>query len=192
LLALLGEGPKYGYQLRSEFEERTGGSWPLNIGQVYTTLGRLERDGLVEPAAPADAGEENSGQQVYAITVAGLAEMQGWFASPVPRVVPARDELAIKVALAVALPEVDPREVLQRQRVASMATLQSLTRSKRDPVPAGAAGLALTLILERSLYEAEAELRWLDHCEAVLMRAGAAQNGAPTPNSDSPVQEDQR
>ncbi|MDH4147522.1 MAG: PadR family transcriptional regulator, partial [Acidimicrobiia bacterium] len=49
LLALLSEGPKYGAQLRTEFEERTGATWPLNVGQVYTTLSRLERDGLVVP-----------------------------------------------------------------------------------------------------------------------------------------------
>jgi DNA-binding PadR family transcriptional regulator len=48
LLALLSEGPKYGLQLREEFEARTGDVWPLNVGQVYTTLQRLERDGLVE------------------------------------------------------------------------------------------------------------------------------------------------
>jgi DNA-binding PadR family transcriptional regulator len=44
LLALLSEGPKYGLQLREEFEARTGEVWPLNVGQVYTTLQRLERD----------------------------------------------------------------------------------------------------------------------------------------------------
>ncbi len=50
LLALLEEGPRYGYQLRSEFEHRTAAAWPLNVGQVYSTLARLERDGLVTPA----------------------------------------------------------------------------------------------------------------------------------------------
>jgi len=45
LLALLGEGPKHGFRLRQEFEERTGDFWPLNAGQVYTTLQRLGRAG---------------------------------------------------------------------------------------------------------------------------------------------------
>jgi len=58
LLALLSEGPKYGLQLRHEFEERTGEVWPLNVGQVYTTLQRLERDGLVESDDDAAEGEE--------------------------------------------------------------------------------------------------------------------------------------
>ena len=65
LLALLSEGPKYGLQLRQEFEARTGEVWPLNVGQVYTTLQRLERDGLVE-AEEADDGP----QQGYSITAA--------------------------------------------------------------------------------------------------------------------------
>ena len=55
LLALLERGPMYGYQLRAEFEASTGATWPLNVGQVYTTLSRLERDGLVEPVGEADA-----------------------------------------------------------------------------------------------------------------------------------------
>ena len=63
LLALLEQGPMYGYQLRAEFEARTGATWPLNVGQVYTTLGRLERDGLVEPA-----GDDGDGHAVYRIT----------------------------------------------------------------------------------------------------------------------------
>ena len=56
LLALLSEGPKYGLQLRHEFEERTGEVWPLNVGQVYTTLQRLERDGLIESDGDGEAG----------------------------------------------------------------------------------------------------------------------------------------
>ena len=63
LLALLERGARYGYQLRAEFEEATGGTWPLNIGQVYTTLSRLERDGLVR-ALP----ESDGGQRPYEIT----------------------------------------------------------------------------------------------------------------------------
>ncbi len=70
LLALLERGPMYGYQLRTEFEESTGGTWPLNIGQVYTTLGRLERDELVRPLP-----EHDGGQRSYEITDAGRAEL---------------------------------------------------------------------------------------------------------------------
>src|SRR5271169_1624074 len=78
LLALLSEGPKYGLQLREEFEARTGEVWPLNVGQVYTTLQRLERDGLVESDGSADEGPQKS----YKITEAGDAELADWLRTP--------------------------------------------------------------------------------------------------------------
>ena len=90
LLALLQDQPRYGYQLRAEFEARTGATWPLNIGQVYTTLDRLERDALV-----ARDGDDGNGHVVYSITAAGRAEIREWFAAPVERNNPPRNELAI-------------------------------------------------------------------------------------------------
>src|SRR4051794_29177789 len=78
LLALLSRGPRYGYQLRVEFEASTGATWPLNIGQVYTTLARMERDGLVEPG-----GADEQGRAVYTVTEAGRAELGRWFSTPV-------------------------------------------------------------------------------------------------------------
>jgi len=163
LLALLERGPMYGYQLRVAFEESTGGTWPLNIGQVYTTLSRLERDGLVNPLPENDAG-----QRPYAITDAGRADLAAWFATPVSRGDRPRDELAIKLALALTTPDVDVREVVQTQRGATMRSLQEFTRLK-----AGAdkpADLSWLLVLDAMIFQAEAEVRWLDHCEASLAR----------------------
>jgi DNA-binding PadR family transcriptional regulator len=159
LLALLAEGPSYGYQLRTRLESRTGGTWPLNVGQVYTTLSRLERDGLV---AAGQDGEP--GQSTYRITDAGRATVTDWFASPVERSAPARNELAIKLALAVGSPTADVRQVVRVQRSATVRAMQELTRLK-----AGAdadADLAGTLVLDALVFQAEAEIRWLDHCEA--------------------------
>ena len=102
LLALLEERPRYGYELRQEFESRTGSTWPLNVGQVYTTLARLERDGLVEPDHTDDEGHV-----YYRITDDGRADVREWFARPVARENQRRDELAIKLALAITLPGVD-------------------------------------------------------------------------------------
>jgi DNA-binding PadR family transcriptional regulator len=163
LLALLEQGPMYGYQLRAEFESRTGATWPLNVGQVYTTVARLERDGLV--AAEGDDGE---GHVVYAITASGREEVRAWFETPVSRTTPPRDELAIKLALAVAVPGVDVRAVVQRQRTATVRALQDYTRLKQEP-----GELAWSLVLESLIFAAEAEVRWLDHCEARLARAAA-------------------
>ncbi len=170
LLALLERGPMYGYQLRAEFEASTGSTWPLNIGQVYTTLSRLERDGLVE------AGDEADGRVTYRITEAGRAEVAQWFSTPVNGESRPRDELAIKLAMALTTPGVDAHRVIQTQRTGTLRSLQDLTRLKaRADEVADAAWL---LVLESMIFKAEAEVRWLDHCE---VRITAAPLPAPTP-----------
>ncbi|TQK68437.1 MULTISPECIES: PadR family transcriptional regulator [unclassified Nocardioides] len=169
LLALLEQQPMYGYQLRAEFEQRTGTTWPLNVGQVYTTLTRLERDGL----ALAD-GEDGEGHVIYRITDAGRGEVATWFTTPVARTQPPRDELAIKLALAVTVPGVDVGTVIQQQRSATMAALQDYTRLKRQATgSADPADLAWSLVLDSLVFGAEAEIRWLDHCESRLRRAAS-------------------
>jgi len=186
LLALLAEQPMYGYQLRSRFEERTGSTWPLNVGQVYTTLGRLERDGLVVPSPDADAGHA-----YYAITDKGREEVRAWFAEPVARTSPPRDELAIKLAMAVTAPGVDVQAVVRTQRTATLRALQEYTRLKRQD-----GDLAWSLVLDSLVFSAEAEIRWLDHCEARLARAATdgrrAPHGAPTPAEAAPEAEQVR
>ncbi|CAB4757163.1 unannotated protein [freshwater metagenome] len=167
LLSLLEQEPMYGYQLRQEFESRTGGTWPLNVGQVYTTLTRLERDGLVEAA-----GEDEDGHERWRLTESGHEEVATWFTTPVARTQPPRDELAIKLALAVTVPGVDVGTLIQRQRSASMTALQDYTRLKRQAGASGeASDLAWGLVLDSLVFAAEAEIRWLDHCEARLRRA---------------------
>jgi DNA-binding PadR family transcriptional regulator len=163
ILALLERGSRYGYQLRAEFEQATGGTWPRTIGQVYTTLGRLERDGLVRPLPESDGG-----QRPYEITGAGRAELADWFATPISQADRPRDELAIKLALALTTPGVDVRSVVQTQRSATMRMLQEYTRLKvrsEDPDD-----LAWRLVLDAMVFRAEAVVRWLDHCEASLVR----------------------
>lgn len=177
MLAILEQGPMYGYQLRAEFEQRTGETWPLNIGQVYTTLTRLERDGLVEVVELGGADDTQSGSErhvSYRATEAGRGEVSEWFATPVPRTQPPRDELAIKLAIAVTLPGVDVGTIIQRQRSATIAALQDYTRLKRTgraASPEAPEDLAWSLVLDSLVFDAEAEVRWLDHCEARLRRA---------------------
>jgi DNA-binding PadR family transcriptional regulator len=174
LLALLEQGPRYGYQLRAEFEHRTGGTWPLNVGQVYTTLSRLERDGLVE-----GQGADGEGRVMYAVTAAGRDEVTSWFTSPVSRTQPPREELAIKLALAVTTPGVDVGTVIQQQRSATMRAMQDYTRLKRQAgVAQEGEDLAWGLVLDSLVFTAEAEIRWLDHCEARLRRAALDREGA--------------
>jgi DNA-binding PadR family transcriptional regulator len=170
LLALLAEEPTHGYQLKTAFERRTGGSWALNIGQVYTTLQRLERDGLVEvdTARPAGGYGERADRTDYRITTAGREQLDAWFASPVVPEGPARDELTIKVLLAVAAGDVDVAGILQRQRSATLSQLQAYTRRKAQADPDR--DLAWLMLLDALIFKAEAEVRWLDACEARIRR----------------------
>ncbi|KAA1422880.1 PadR family transcriptional regulator [Mumia zhuanghuii] len=184
LLALLSEQPMYGAQLRSEFERRTGGTWPLNVGQVYTTLGRLQRDGLVEAAGDAD----DEGRITYGLTEAGRGEVATWFTTTVDRESDPRDELTIKLALGVTLPGVDIVAIIQAQRAATVAHLQDLTRLKRDALAGG--DLPWELVLERSIFTAEAQVRWLDHVESRVRRAAAAASATvPVADVDHEMQE---
>lgn len=173
LLALLERGPAYGYQLRASFEESTGSTWPLNIGQVYTTLTRLERDHLVR-ALP----ENQQGQRPYVITDAGRAALAVWFSTPVASADRPRDELAIKLALALTTPGVDVSGVVQTQRAATIRALQEYTQLK---IRTDSTDTAWLLILDSMIFRAEAEARWLDHCESTLLR-----NVEPAVVHDSP------
>ncbi|MDP9796211.1 DNA-binding PadR family transcriptional regulator [Catenuloplanes nepalensis] len=171
LLALLERGPMYGYQLRAAFEESVGGTWSLNIGQVYTTLSRLERDELVHPLP-----ENDGGQRPYEITETGRAELARWFATPIERTDRPRDELAIKLALAMTTPGVDVGAVVQSQRTAGVRALQEYTRLKRRQ---DTGDLPWRLVLDAMIFQCEAEIRWLDHCEATILRDRPAPAAKP-------------
>lgn len=162
LLALLSEGPKYGLQLRQEFEARTGEVWPLNVGQVYSTVQRLERDGLVEsdPDDTAEAGPQKS----YRLTPAGGTELASWLRTPPADDAPPRDELLIKVLVALRLPGVDLPGVLQVHRRATIERMQRYTRLKED----APGDLSLLLIADAQLYRLESVVRWLDAAQARL------------------------
>jgi DNA-binding PadR family transcriptional regulator len=164
LLAILDQGPCYGYQLRAEFDRRTGSTWPLNVGQIYNTLERLDRDGLVEKGDTDDQGHV-----YWQITPAGRAEVRDWLDSPLTRGTGTRDELAIKLAVAATLPGVDVTEVIQAQRRASLAQLQELNCATYvGSDPDGPEELAWSLVVDSMIFAAEGEVRWLDHTEQRL------------------------
>jgi DNA-binding PadR family transcriptional regulator len=153
LLALLDEGPRYGLQLKQQFDARTGDIWPLNVGQVYTTLARLERDGMV--AASGDGT-----QRTYRITDQGRAQLTAWFERPEREGTPARDELVLKLILAAARGPDRLQAVIRSERRAAVETLQEYTRLKRDPAEAG--DLGWLLLLDSLIFKAESRIRWLD------------------------------
>lgn len=164
LLALLSEGPKYGLQLRQEFEARTGEVWPLNVGQVYTTLQRLERDGMVESEGEA----EDSPQKGFRITAEGEAELAAWLRTPPDLSSPPRDELVIKILIAARLPDVDVHEVIQAHRRYLVQLMQEWTRLKEHQADRD---LGFGLAVDAELFRLDAVVRWLDAADGRIKRA---------------------
>lgn len=161
MLALLSEGPKYGLQLRQDFESRTGEVWPLNAGQVYTTLQRLERDGLVESEGP----EREGPQKGFRITETGQRELDDWLRTPPDAWGPPRDELVMKVLVAVRVPGIDVHEVIQVHRRHLVEVMQRYTRLKGETPEDD---LSLALVIDAEVFRLEAVIRWLDTADVRL------------------------
>jgi DNA-binding PadR family transcriptional regulator len=174
LLALLSEGPKYGLQLRQEFESRTGEVWPLNVGQVYTTLQRLERDGLVE----SDDPERDGPQKGFRITPAGARELAEWLRTPSDTLTPPRDELVIKVLVAISVPGIDVHELVQAHRRYVVELMQRYTHLKAE---ASEQDVGLALVVDAELFRLEAIARWLDAADTRLTGLPAASPVPATP-----------
>jgi DNA-binding PadR family transcriptional regulator len=178
LLALLSDGPKHGLWLHDEFVSRTGEVWPLNVGQVYTTLQRLERDGLVE----TDDGESERTRKRYRITSTGEHELADWLRTPPELVPPPRDELVIKVLVALQIPGTDVHEILQVHRRHVIETMQRYTQIK---AAAEEDDVALALVADAELFRLEAIVRWLDAADVRLKQRPAP---APAPATDVPLE----
>jgi DNA-binding PadR family transcriptional regulator len=180
LLALLREGPKYGRQLRQEFEWGTGEVWPLNVGQVYTTLQRLERDGLVESSDPEGEGP----QKGYRLTAAGSRELDEWLRTPPDTWEPPRDELVIKVLVALRVPDVDVHDVIQTHRRHVVEAMQRYTRLKgdtsEDDVPLG-------VVVDAQIFRLEAIVRWLDAADTRLAGHPSAAPSSPAARKATPL-----
>jgi len=159
LLALLANGPAHGYELKSAMEQRFGAVLPpLNAGQIYTTLARLQRDGLVDDDAVAQNGRPN--KRVYRLTEQGRVELRGWVADSTPQT-RLKDDFFIKLVLARAAQIADPLELIDRQRAAYLQALRDL-----DDVAAQANGdETAALLVEGAALHLEADLKWLDLCE---------------------------
>src|SRR5580692_2562419 len=173
MLALLSEGPTYGLRLREEFEDRTGEVWPLNVGQVYTTLQRLERDGLVE----SDTHGEDGPQKAFRITADGKRELAEWLRTPPDLSSPPRDELVIKVTVALRMTGADVHEVIQVHRRYLVELMQQWTRLKEDEAEFD---LGFALVVDAELFRLDALVRWLDAADGRIKRAASE-----PPRSDS-------
>ncbi len=156
LLALLAERPRHGYELKRAFEELLGGTWVLNIGQIYVTLGKLEEDGLIE--AEVVPQELLPDRKVWALTEIGSKELARWTTEDAGQAIKIRDELYFKV-LAQGLAGGDLEALIWLQRESLVRAMSELSRLHRESAGATA------LLLEGAILRAEADIKWLDACE---------------------------
>jgi DNA-binding PadR family transcriptional regulator len=178
LLALLEDGPTYGLELKKEFEMRTSGLWPINVGQVYATLQRLARDGLVG----AEPMRNTTRQKTYRITMRGGVRLRSWLERPTAARAPSRNEMVMKMAFASTLADIDLRVIIQAERRAALHQLRvyllrkSAVHEAYDQDPG--------LLLDWLILGAEAQLQWLDVCEAAYttsLRAAPGTSGITVP-----------
>jgi len=160
LLALLASEPRHGYQLKLDLQNATADAVVVNVGQVYTTLQRLERDGLVTGGT-----HDKDGRLEYSITASGKELLKEWVMTPEDLAAGGRDGISIKVLIALYTNELNPEQVISVQRSATMALLQDLTLLRAKDTESD---LAWQLHLDRLMYSAEAELKWLDRVESRL------------------------
>lgn len=182
LLAILDQGSCYGYQLRTELDRRTGATGPVNVGQIYNTLDRLERDKLVQKRTGAPGQPTTAQSTYYQITDSGRAEVQAWFATANT---PAGDgaDLAAKIALAATLPDVDAASVIRVQRHATQRFLVSLGALQEAETTDQ---LAHAIIVTERIEAAGGELRFLNELERMLAAAAEAGIGDIPLSADIP------
>jgi DNA-binding PadR family transcriptional regulator len=154
-------------QLKEEYEGSTGDAWPLNVGQVYTTLQRLERDGLVESDDPGQDERHKS----YRITVWGRAELESWLTTPPGAGSPPRDELTTKVLLALRVPGTDVHDVIQAHRRQVVELMRQWTSFKKEEEEEDELDLPFALVVEAQLSRLGAVIEWLDVADRQVKRA---------------------
>lgn len=159
LLALLASSDRHGYELKAAFEELLGGTWALNIGQVYTTLARLERDGLVTCHIQPQTNLPD--RKTYSLTDEGWAELTEWLSEPADEAVNLKGEPFIKVVLASLVDSADLPSLLMSQRAKHFQALADLAdiRDSNELNP------VTRLAVEAAMLHLEADLQWLDFCE---------------------------
>jgi DNA-binding PadR family transcriptional regulator len=165
LLGLLAQRPRHGYELHAAFEAVVGGkqNWEVKPAQIYTTLNRLEKSGMItEAAVTQDVGPE---KLIYAITPYGLEALTGWLSAPVEGQ-HRRDEFFLKLMLCLATGASDPYQLIYTQRTSLYRELHAITarRSGTDPNTE----LAHIMLLDRAIMHLEADLHWLEMVEMRL------------------------
>jgi DNA-binding PadR family transcriptional regulator len=166
VLGLLKEEPLHGYEVKNRFESMLGGTWEVNIGQIYTTLQRLERDGLVRPVGPRG----DRGKLQYEVSPDGEKALEQWLAQPDSGPQHLHEDIYVKLLLATRTANGDLQPMLARQKRAYLQRLRDLNRLEERARREGRIDLAR--LVRGALLHAEADLKWID--ELSSERFGAA------------------
>ena len=176
LLGILAKKPQHGYELKRTFEQITGGFWELNYGQIYQTLDRLESDGFV--TFTVEQEDNVPDKKVYEITHDGRDALRTWIDNPEPRPRPLRDELFIRLAVMTSGDVNSMLDLVEAHQRIYLTKMSELTRAKTkvssnlpqsNTVPDA---LIEDLLIDAALFHAEADVKWLEHCEAKLKAFG--------------------
>lgn len=171
ILGILTQGPRHGYELKQEFDLLTCGLWDLNIGQIYSTLERMLKDGLVTLEEGEGAGED---RKVYRVTTAGVQELEAWLDRPPLKAKPLRDELFVRLGLLITKDIKAALTLLDSQRRVYHLQMAELTRQKIQLLKAqGADRVRREIMLDAALLHVEADLKWVENCEARLGQLAA-------------------
>jgi DNA-binding PadR family transcriptional regulator len=166
ILGLLADQPLHAYAVKARFQDLLGGSWEVNIGQVYTTLQRLERDELVEPAQPRG----DRGRLPYRLTESGRKALEDWLAEPESEPQQLREEIYLKLLLAARVANGDLPALLARQRRVYLQRLRDLAVLEQEAKAQGRDDLVLLYL--GAVLHTEADLKWVDAC-AQQIKKGA-------------------
>lgn len=166
LLGLLAGRSRHGYELKSAFEDLFGGTWPLNPGQVYMTLSKLEDEGLVTSEVVEQ--ELLPDRRIYRVTEEGRAELKRWTSEAADGPIRIRDEMVTKVLTAISSDATQPLDLIWAQRRNHLQAIAQLRDRKNDAEMTP----ATRLVLEGAILRAEADLRWLDLVEEQLRTEG--------------------
>ena len=164
LLGLLESGPRHGYDLKRAYDERFGHDRPLHYGQVYATLSRLLKHGLIEESGVEQGGGPD--RKRYAVTAEGVTDVDTWLRTPEKPEPYMQSALYTKVVIALMSAR-DAQDVLDTQPHAHLRAMRELTARKSG------GDLADQLICDHALFHLEADLRWL---ELTAARIGELRN----------------
>ena len=168
VLGLLAEEPLHGYEVKNRFESMLGGTWEVNIGQVYTTLRRLERDGLVRPVG----ARGDRGKLQYELSAPGREALDNWLAEPDSGPQQLHEDIYVKLLLATRLANGNLAQLLGRQKRSYLQRLRDLNRLEERARRDGRVDLAR--LVRGALLHTEADLKWMDELSSEDISCGKA------------------